>query len=161
MYFITTSLLHIYQFLTPILGIIILLLLFYKIKNRNLQYIFSTISLIILVWLGMSLTFILIYVSPNNIAYPFFGSIFFFSSSLFFISFIFTINKPLSKYVSILINILLVWLILSSINFTIICLYSFNNAKDLLGALTFGISFLIFSYLFYYKLKYKKVQNEK
>jgi hypothetical protein len=161
MYIISTILFYIYQISTPILGIIILFLLFNKIKNSNLQYALSTISLILLVWLGISLTYILIYASPNNIAYPFFGSIFFFSSSLFFASFVFNINKPLHQYISILINMLLIWLILSSANFIMICLYGPDDTKDLLGALTFGISFLILSYIFYYKLKYKKVQNEK
>jgi hypothetical protein len=159
--FITTLLFNIYKLLIPIFWIIIFILLFNKMKNSNLQYTFSTISLILLVWYGTTITYILIYASPNNIAYPFFGSIFFFASSLFFASFVFNLNKPLHRYISIFINIVLIWLILSSINFVKVCLSLLDNAQSLLGALTFGISFLILSYIFYYKLKYKRVQNEK
>jgi len=109
------------------------------------KYIFLTLLVVIVMWIGKTLAMILMYASPDNIPHTLHGSIFVLGSAIFIFSAYYNISNPLHIVMKWILSIIGVYATYSTLVLSYLAAFSerIQDEKDVGAALIFLMSGLL------------------
>ena len=124
-----------------------------------------TVLVTIVGWLGIILSLIMLYASPDEVVRSFESSLFFFASSVFVFSFFYNLNRDTSsvlKWINILLGL---YYMLCGMILSLICLYAHPSQEfgmtDPLGAVIFFSGSMLVGAGLFFMAKEMRHKSEK
>lgn len=129
-----------------------------------MKYLFLTILVILIMWMGKTFAMILMYASPDNIPHTLHGSIYVLGSSILIFSIYYNIDNPLHIVMKWILSIIGVYGMLSTLVLSYVSIFSdrIQDEKDIGAAFIFlmGSLFMGVGTFFMLKNTKQRVVNE-
>jgi len=109
------------------------------------KYIFLTLLVVMIMWIGKTFAMILMYASPDNIPHTLHGSIFVLGSAIFIFSVYYNISNPLHIVIKWILSIIGVYATYSTLVLSYLAAFSerIQDEKDIGASLIFLIGGLL------------------
>ena len=110
-----------------------------------MKYIFLTLLVVMIMWIGKTFAMILMYASPDNIPHTLHGSIFVLGSAIFIFSVYYNISNPLHIVIKWILSIIGVYATYSTLVLSYLAAFSerIQDEKDIGASLIFLIGGLL------------------